>query len=381
MSRDTIIAVGDIPPTVKSALQKFGYTLKQYDPAQALPSYFDHELIDLVICNEAPPMPLPHLVDYLRTEERSRKVPIVILSETKPTAIGSQEGIEVVSPTASIGRLMSRIATQLRLRKIAGNSAGAGLAEMVAAQRDLADRLKKELDEARGIQQSLLPQKLPGSAHFSVAAVYEPVEQVGGDWYTACEEDDGSISVQVADVTGHGLPAAFIGSMTKLAFQAAGIVDPGKRLARMNTLMTPMLPEGRFVTLLAFHYIPTTGVLSVARAGHPPPLIYSKRTGAISSVVPDGFPIGFFDLGDYDVATVTLEPGDMVLAYTDGISEAQDRNFEMFGVERLSRSFAESAASGNAGRAIEQLLERFEQFTDGRRLIDDLTLVAIERKE
>src|SRR4029079_8459183 len=135
--------------------------------------------------------------------------------------------------------------------------------------------------EARSIQLALLPTSLPKSSKFEIAASYQPLEEVGGDWYYARTEKSGQVSMVIADVTGHGLSAAFIGTMTKLAMTAADRENPAERLFHMNRLMAPQLPDGRFVTMPSVLYTPETGEVQAGRAGHPPALLLHTATNEV----------------------------------------------------------------------------------------------------
>ncbi len=280
---DSLIVLGYEDEKLAKFFSKMGYSLVSTKGGGPIPELLNKNLVDCIIIDSRAEFDFHSLCEYLRHDEGTRRVPIVYLG-AKPQEIEALqkahcERIEFLDLPYSIGKVMSRVATQVRLRKMAGNDdRGASLGEVVAAQRDITARITKEINEARGIQEGLLPKDLPSDPRYEIAATYQPLEEVGGDWYYAVKEKSGRLSVQIADVTGHGLSAAFIGSMTKLAFSAAGKELPQERLAEMNRLMSPQLPEGRFVTIASYLYDPATGLLTLARAGHPPGLVLTRKS-------------------------------------------------------------------------------------------------------
>jgi sigma-B regulation protein RsbU (phosphoserine phosphatase) len=209
---------------------------------------------------------------------------------------------------------------------------------MNLALRDYNDRFKKDLDEAREIQRSLLPRILPKDSRFQLAVSYHPLEEVGGDWYF-CElsEDCSALELHIADVSGHGLPAAFLASMAKLAMVAAQGLEPDKLLEKMSFYLQPQLPTGRFITTGHVLYKPDTGEVSWARAGHGPALLRRRGSGRVEQLYGEGFPIGFVSGEPYELVKDQMQPGDLLILYTDGLTEAQNPSMEQFSLERLCR--------------------------------------------
>ncbi|MCB0311402.1 MAG: serine/threonine-protein phosphatase, partial [Bdellovibrionales bacterium] len=221
--------------------------------------------------------------------------------------------------------------------------------------------------------------QLPRDPRYELAVIYEPLEGVGGDWYYAQVEANGCLSVQIADVTGHGLSAAFICAMTKLARMAARKEEPHHLLAEMNRLLTPVLPSGRFLTAAAFLYDPESGALRFARAGHPPALVLSRQTGEVKHLQSDGFALGFLDEADYDLSEVSLEVGDLAVLLTDGIPEAQNLKNEMYEMDRVSEVMKSGTENDSGAEFLRRLIKDFDEFRDGRILKDDITVVVLRR--
>lgn len=384
MSSDSLLVFGFDDPRFKNLLSKMGYRLVQAGEEAKIPEIIGKEVIDLIVIDSRVEHNGLDLLDYLREERETKELPIVYISKSRLDAMEVQdrrfERIQVLENTCTVGKVASKIATELRFRKVIGaDETKANLAEVNASLRDLTQRFRQELEEARSIQGSLLPKKLPTDNRFDVFAAYDPLEAVGGDWYYVKEISAGKVLVQIADVTGHGLAAAFIGSMTKLALTAADRNKPGELLEEMNRLMAPQLPEGRFVTILTYIYDPSTGQLCIANGGHPPALLFDGESAEVKKLGAPGFPLGFFEDTKYQEEQVTLKVGDTLIVYTDGITEAQNRDFHMYGHERLANVIKRADKTCGAERVYAEIREDFKTFLDGRILKDDVTVVVLKR--
>lgn len=382
-SADTLLCVGSVSPELCALLSRLGYNVVSEPFSRPVPEIFNSELIDLVLLSVDEPLQEAELCRFLRSDSAMTRVPLLCLSRNAalPGSIAELPRVEVIDRQAGAGIILGRIATQLRMSKVAGQDERTASAHEVAARyRELGIRTMRELEEAREIQEALLPRVLPGDDRFEVAVSYEPLERVGGDWYYAHRQPDGRVCLQIADITGHGLSAALVSSMTKLASEASAENDPVERVRRINALLTPQLPEARFVTFCCAAYDPLTGDCTVARAGHPAPLMVSRTAGKVERLKPSGMAIGFMDDGMFASQCVRLDAGDMLLLYTDGLYEAADRFERMFGLERVEQALLAVPRDASAGRALEILLEEFDRFMDGKRLVDDVTLLLLKRK-
>lgn len=384
---DRILTVGFREPKFIQFLKKLGHDVTPVETLQAAEGFIGSHLIDLVILGTLDGLQGSDVFDFLRTQESTRDAAIVAFGHDpdessllrRTAADRGDTKIEIVEQGTPLGSIAGKIATLLRLRKMGGADIGAlSLAELNAQLRDYNSRYQRELDEARQIQANLLPSTLPSGPTFDIAAVYRPLEEVGGDWYNVQMEKTGSISFQVADVTGHGLSAAFLSCMAKLAFFAADEPDPGKLLKEMNRLLAPQLPAGRFITMGAFLYDTSAATVSYARGGHPPGLIL-RANGETLELKGDGFAIGFFDDSDYGTHKESLGIGDILVTYTDGLIEAQNRDRKVFGIEGLIESMKNNSGTPSSSTIIEGILKSFESFLDGRILKDDVTIILLKR--
>jgi sigma-B regulation protein RsbU (phosphoserine phosphatase) len=248
-----------------------------------------------------------------------------------------------------------------------------------AAQRAISGEQKlavveNELATARLIQTSILPRALPNLAGLRLAASYRPMTQVAGDFYDFLLLDERHVTVLIADVSGHGVPAALIASMLKIAFaqQAAHAVDPATVLAGLNTALHGVL-DRQFVTAACAHIDLAAHTITYAGAGHPPAILVRRLSGDILELAENGLFLGPFRNATYTNALTPFNCGDRLLLYTDGIVEATFTDGEPFGPERLRKFLAAQGDSELAG-----LADALMRAVSIREQEDDLTVVLAE---
>jgi sigma-B regulation protein RsbU (phosphoserine phosphatase) len=242
-------------------------------------------------------------------------------------------------------------------------------------------QLDRELRVVGQIQMSLLPSKLPKVSGLELAADYQTSERAGGDYYDLFDCGDGRWGILIADVSGHGAPAAVIMAITHaIAHLHPGRGTPtGELLQFVNASLASTYTNGNgsFVTAFYGIYDPATRRLVFARAGHNAPRLL--RRGKIRGLDGDGgLPLGISAQSTYGECFETLEPGDLLLLYTDGIVEARNAQQELFGVERLDDTLAK--ADGSAPGAVAAVLAALNAFTGAGPLLDDRTLLAAAAK-
>ncbi len=366
-------------------LERLGYAVRGVEASSSVVESIQSQDVDLIVIDGRLQSGFVDLCTFFRNQEVTREVPIVCITPEQQRALDvfdAFEKVEVLPAPLSVGALASRIATQLRLRKAAGlSNERSSLAEINAALRDHNTRFQKDLEEARAIQQGLLPKELPSDDRFQIAVSYQPLEQVGGDWYFVDFPERQQLRLHIADVSGHGLPAAFIGSMAKLAMVAAQKERPDELLAVMNKFLAPQLPSGRFMTMGTCLYDPDTGCVRWARAGHGPALVLRRASNQVAQLLGNGFPLGFVADASYELIECSLEPGDALLLYTDGVTEAQNRDMDQFGVERLSAAMVASPQDVSTADMLRSVVDSFSNFLEGRLLKDDITLMLLRREK
>lgn len=234
--------------------------------------------------------------------------------------------------------------------------------------------IQKELEVARRIQLSILPAEFPPSENFQVAARYVPMTSVAGDFYDFLLADDRQAGLLIADVSGHGVPAAMIASMVKLAAtsQRGHARDPAALLSQMNATLFGNTQQ-QFVTAAYVHLDSQSSELRYSAAGHPPMLLL--RGGKVMAVEENGLMLAAFSFATYGNAVLPLVPGDRLLLYTDGILEAMDARREEFGPQRL-QALVRECAGRTPTEAADLILSTVQGWAVSQE--DDLTLLVCD---
>ena len=234
--------------------------------------------------------------------------------------------------------------------------------------------IQKELEVARRIQLSILPARFPNSANFRVAARYVPMTSAAGDFYDFIVADDRQAGLLIADVSGHGVPAARIASMVKVAAtaQRANAANPSRLLAGMNAVLCGNT-QNQFVTAAYVHLDSQAREIRYSAAGHPPMLLL--REGKVCEVLENGLMLAAFDFAAYTTAAQKLQPGDRLLLYTDGIVEAASAGGDFFGQESLSALLRQTSGVAPAAAA-DRIISAVQQWALSQD--DDLTVLVCD---
>ena len=236
------------------------------------------------------------------------------------------------------------------------------------------DEMRSELETARRIQLSILPAAFPESAHFCVATRYVPMTTVAGDFYDFLSVDETQAGILIADVSGHGVPAALIASMVKMAAssQRANSGEPAQLLDGMNAALCGNTQD-QFVTAAYVHLDARAREFRYAAAGHPPMLLL--RRGAVTEIIENGLVLGVLAKAPFTQLTQPLEPGDRLILYTDGILEARDTQGRFFGEENLYAVVRNTAAQAPM-EAANQIIATVEDWYKSQD--DDLTVIVCD---
>ncbi len=252
----------------------------------------------------------------------------------------------------------------------------------VLKSRDQLVALQNELSIASKIQQSILPTEFPEDPAYHVFASMEPARNVGGDFYDIVQLERGRIGLAIADVSDKGVPAALfmMSSRTLLKGAAISFQNPGAVLSEVNNLLQEDNDASMFVTVLYAVFNPASGEFSYANGGHNPPLLV-KADGS-SSLLPltGGIALGVAPNIDYSSQSVTLAPGESVVMYTDGITEAINTQGEEFGVERLGEVAAQIGGQ-DAQAANLAILQAVKEFAGDAPQFDDITSFVLRYGE
>jgi len=245
-------------------------------------------------------------------------------------------------------------------------------------------RLEEELAIGRQIQLSLLPARFPEIRGWEFAAVYRAARQVGGDLYDfiTSSDDPGHVSIVIADVTGKGIPAALFMAFSRTIIRAESRTgrSPAALLQQVNQFILQDIHYRLFLSAFYAMLESDSGRLVYANGGHDRPLWRHAGSGEIETLSAAGLLLGVFQNVRLEEREITVAPGDLLIFYTDGVTEARNASGELFGEERLRETIAAAPAS-NAGELVDAVVTAVEDFTDATPQIDDFTLVVVKRHE
>ena len=243
--------------------------------------------------------------------------------------------------------------------------------------------IDKEIEIARRIQYSNLPKSLLSPGGLSVAARYVPMSTIAGDFYDLQERTGSGVGVLIADVAGHGIGPALIGSMLKIAFasQVEQLSDPARILMEINRVLQGRM-EDAYVTACALFVDIVNKRVVYANAGHPPPFLVRAREVDIHHFPPGGTILGPFPDAAYENMTFHLVENDRLVLYTDGVTETRSRTGELFGYDRFVK-FVREHASASTDRIADKIIDHLHAWAGSASagsLDDDLTLLVIDVK-
>jgi phosphoserine phosphatase RsbU/P len=374
--KKTILVVDDAPSNIQvvNSILKDTYKIRiATNGAKALELVGVDPPPDLILLDIVMPgMDGYEVCTRLKSSPGTRDIPVIFLTgqtETEDETRGFEVGaVDYIHKPFSPAVVKARVQTHLVLR---------GIREQLARQL-LA--IQKELETARQIQLSILPTYIPKSHGLDIAARYIPMTAVAGDFYDFIFVDEKHIGILVADVSGHGMPAALIASMLKIAFaaQASLAAEPERVLSGLNQALCGKF-QHHYVTAAYAYFDMDRRTLTYAGAGHPPLLLWGPSREGVQDVIENGLFLGKFDFAAYTAIEVPLLPGDRILLYTDGIPETENPAQVAFGDERF-RQFLVATQSTSADQFADELLADVSRWS-GRGpdedLDDDVTMVAV----
>lgn len=316
-------------------------------------------------------------------------------------------GILVGLVSFFMGRPLRRLGDMLRTAKSQGavanitpGSAPDEIAEVVTAinevteavartERQIArrDLAKRDMEQAEQLQRALLPLRLPEIPGYETQAAYRMAQHVGGDYYDVIpvDGDDGLWVVLVADVAGKGFPAALVMTAIRTAMRllAPSRRSPVEILQALDEYLAKHHPGGPFVTIACGVIDTNANTLTVASAGHTPVLHRLCSTGSILRINPKGRPVGV-QMGEKSgplalgSQTISLDEGDSIILYTDGLTEARDRSGDAFGTDRVEELLRTHGT--NAASTMDTILSKLNEFADGGSAEDDVTVLILRRR-
>jgi len=266
---------------------------------------------------------------------------------------------------------------------VIGSAATTALRNMLSAQRE--SKMQRDLDQAWEIQRGLVPDHSTSFNEFDVYGLSVPDSVVGGDYfdYLRPSDDDDRLSIVVSDAASKGLPAAIQALFVSGALRMGVSYNTkiASLIARLNTLIYDTFPLERFVSLFYCELTASSnGLILYANAGHCPPVVCRAASATTELLQPTGGILGIVSEQAFGVENINMQPGDVLVLYTDGITEAQDRNGELYGEERLC-----SVIQGNVHATPHQIavaiLESVVHHAVGATYSDDRTIVVVKRRQ
>jgi sigma-B regulation protein RsbU (phosphoserine phosphatase) len=241
------------------------------------------------------------------------------------------------------------------------------------------ERSKSELRIASDIQRSFLPEHIPPVAGFDLAAISVPAMEVGGDFYDFIPGRDGGLGMVIADVSGKSVPAALFMALSRTIVRAnATHHQSGTEILQdANDMISADSRSGMFVTLFYGVLDEKTRSLVYANAGHPPPLLFRISEGDFAELEVTGIALGIMCKMAYEERRISLSTGDVLVLYTDGITEAINRDMEQYGIKRLS-SVVRNARALSAQGIMESILEDISRFSGDQAQFDDITMIVVK---
>ncbi|HEX3436529.1 MAG TPA: SpoIIE family protein phosphatase [Pseudacidobacterium sp.] len=306
-----------------------------------------------------------------------------------------QMNAELLLPLLGRNRMMGVMALGPKRSEAAYSSADMKMLQALASQTGLAlevselarslateaaqrERANREMEIAREVQERLFPQEMPHLPGATVAGFCRPAQGVGGDYYDVIDLEDGRVGLAIGDVSGKGISAALL--MASLRASLRGITLDGPRdfaklMHKVNRLVYEASASNRYATFFFASYDPATRVLECVNAGHNPPVVLrGKETIRLEA---DGPVVGLLPSAPYTEQKVQLQPGDVLVLYTDGISEAMNNADEEWGEERMITA-AQSAEGKSASAILEMIFAAADGFTVGAPQHDDMTLLVLK---
>lgn len=245
--------------------------------------------------------------------------------------------------------------------------------------------IESELKNAREVQRILLPQQDPVISGFRISGTNLPARMISGDYYDYVELDENRLGIAIADVSGKGVPAGLLMAMCRSVLRSVASSEtfPSSALAAVNRQLFPDIREDMFISMTYGILNAISSTLTLSRAGHEPALLFRRETGQVELLRSPGLALGIDSGTVFERVTrdqeIKLDSGDCVLFYTDGVKEAVDAQDEEFGIDRMCESFRLAAPFG-AELVLTRLQDELKQFTGEGPQMDDITLVAIEKR-
>src|ERR1700722_16552350 len=396
-----ILVVDDQPANVillEGMLRVAGYTCVQSttNPTEVLELYRQNRYGLILLDPQMPGMDGFQVMQGLKEIETEGYLPVLVITAQPDQKLRALEAgaKDFVSKPFDLAELRARVHNILEVRLLHSEMKNCnqaleetvrelGASREVIRIKTLEERKKseQELALAQETQESLLPRCLPQFENFRIHAFNKPTRYVGGDFYDFLQLSSGEWMGVLADVSGKGMPAALLSSMVlgALSMEFRSRASPQEILRRVNLLLCEKSLPDQFVTLFLFLLSPD-GAGQFISAGHNPAYLFHSATSKIEQLIPDAYFLGMFDFASYESRAFHLDDDDILVVYSDGLTDAENPQGEMFGEVRLLELIKREAPSGS--HAVEQtILKAIGDFTQDMPQTDDITFVVVEKNQ
>ncbi len=328
---------------------------------------YDLILLDIVM----PEMDGFGFLKEFHKRDRKEFIPVILMtglddlnSKIKGLNIGADDYL--VKPLNE-EELIARVFSLLRLKK----------ANSELYQKN--QLIKRELEAAKKIQQYIIPDNFEFIDHPQISGIYLPIEDIGGDFFDCYKFDEDKSAFLIADVTGHGIPAALTMTMAKMLFSiyAEKFVNTSDLMREINKQLRGTLLDMQYITAFYLIYENSTKTLTYSNAGHTRPLYFKSAKNQVIALDSFGWFIGISDDTEYEEKKMTVMSGDRLFLYTDGITEAKNNDGEEFGEMRLAK-FIKNNSDLHGKDFCNSLLDTFNRYIDGAVINDDIAFLNIE---
>jgi sigma-B regulation protein RsbU (phosphoserine phosphatase) len=383
-ARGTILVVDDTPANLtllSQILAEQGYHVRPVPDGPLALAAVRADPPDLILLDiRMPDMDGYQVCEHLKSDARTRDIPIIFISALDATQDKVRAfhtgGVDYITKPFQAAEVLARVETHLALR------------ELQKQLQDANERMAQELSLAGEVQASFLPRELPRFPGWQLAATLQPARQASGDFYDLISLPNGWLGIVMADVTDKGAGAALYMALSCTLIRTYALEYPGQPelvLGAVNRRLLKDCSANQFVTVFYGILDPVTGMLVYSNAGHCRPLHF--RTGKdndVQELVGTGIPLGIFEDTTWGQATAQLDPGDVLVLYTDGITEAYQELPLLFGEERLLQSVRATLGAAGSQRPSPQeiqdgILADVHRFVGDAPRSDDIALTILMR--
>ncbi|MBF0287571.1 MAG: SpoIIE family protein phosphatase [SAR324 cluster bacterium] len=386
-AKGNIIVVDDTPANLHlltGLLNKEGYEARPVPNgrlalmgAQAVPP--DLILLDI----KMPQMDGYEVCAQLKENETTREIPVIFLSALD--AVGDKVkafscgGVDYITKPFHPEEVIARVRTHLELK-----FSKEQLQESYQVIKEQQDQMEEELEQARQMQKAILPDSLPQIPGAELTTKFVPVEHVGGDIYHVFEIGQGKYGLMIADVTGHGIPAALISFMVSGLFKdiPKNGQSTSETITLLNQALVEQIPESKFVTMFYGIYDSVEQTLLFSNAGHPPGLVIRQHSGDVFEHHNGGSILGIFSNKQryFEETKFQLQPGDKLFLYTDALIDVLSLQSRIKGIPRSEQlaAYVKSQSHLPIGELMEQVFHYGLSHTEGNRFDDDCTMIGLE---